>query len=1156
MAVRIPTYERHVQLDAAAQTMPRFTANTETGKALTAVGDAMMKLGAHWQAKQDQFDKLQAHQAEALLHEQIRQITTEETLKFDPSHDPPGTLHNRIMQRVGQAVEQYKATVPQSQRKDAEVKGNGIAAQTGIGAAVVESHTTNTYATHELDNRVGAILKQVKTNPDSGHDAVKQVDAEIASLDKLGTITAAQKQKMRDGYMSAISNAANEGFQAQGRDFDGKEFADKFAKDREAEGPVQFQQQRLPGVRVLPGQPGAKSLGNKTSDATDTQDPNAPRPPGSIPASGSPDDNRLNQKRIAEIDAKPEIKAAIEKVAAETNTDPNVLKVAASIESSGNPNAVSPSGNHHGLFQITKTEMGMNGSSAAINDPEANTRAYVALLHRNEPQLEKALGRPPTDKELYIAHQQGVAGAATHINNPDQPAYLSMLSTGEGKQKGEDWAKAAVKENIPKDVLTRLFGGDVTKVTSGDMLAIQGTRFSGGNIDEAVTTARVAPRPGEKQVITADASGRVIDTDQNDQPRSIIGGNVNAGGPAQPPQAFSVAGLPIQTAYAPGQTFGRSATASAEPFKSIVVHYTGGDSLQSALNTQISGDPSRGGGKFGYHFYIDKDGTVYQGAPLDARTNHVQGWPVGGRTSRPDINNNNAIGVAYVGSGEPNAEQIKSGHALISGLQRLDPNAPIPKENIVGHGEIQGGSRSPEEGMGLVRIARSDTPAPALVGDDGSGRPAAPAALSRWQMDADRQKNALDGAAMKAGAMRTDYTKKLQSVVKDDVSMMAGKGHGVVLSKDMQDYFHTDKLSFDFISNRLGTGTALTWQEQREHAQKFYEGTSNFPVMSADAISEQLQKLKPDDNSGTYTKDVAVYKDVVKAAQSTFKDRLKDPAAAADLYPAVKEARDAAYADPKNPDKAKTLVDLRVRAMNLMGITPAQQSPITNDEARTLAVPLTALTDPDATHSLAGAEVARNVIRTVGNDPELATKAMERVLKQKGVSKETAQAAAGSLQAAKNELLQQQEVPLPVDRPKGAEPGKAPSLAELSGFGYHDTMPYWSGGADQSASDEVAGAREGYFSPGRDLIPHDRIQTLVQNKDNEEARNIFNRTYGQGAAEYFIKENQGMSGATAATQPTGIDAAPVSPDGNQGDFTFPLPTQDPGDDTTPDPKEF
>ena len=33
MAVRIPTYERHVQLDAAAQTMPRFTANTETGKA-------------------------------------------------------------------------------------------------------------------------------------------------------------------------------------------------------------------------------------------------------------------------------------------------------------------------------------------------------------------------------------------------------------------------------------------------------------------------------------------------------------------------------------------------------------------------------------------------------------------------------------------------------------------------------------------------------------------------------------------------------------------------------------------------------------------------------------------------------------------------------------------------------------------------------------------------------------------------------------------------------------------------------------------------------------------------------------------------------------------------------------------------------------------
>ena len=148
----------------------------------------MMRLGAHWQEKQDQFDKCNciSRSPAARTH---RQIITEETLKFDPRQDPPGTLHNRIMGRVGQVVEQYKSSVPQSQRKDAEVKGNGITAQTGVGAAQVESATTNKYAVSELDRRVGEIYKQVQAYPDSGHDAVKQVDQEIASLDKLGTIT-------------------------------------------------------------------------------------------------------------------------------------------------------------------------------------------------------------------------------------------------------------------------------------------------------------------------------------------------------------------------------------------------------------------------------------------------------------------------------------------------------------------------------------------------------------------------------------------------------------------------------------------------------------------------------------------------------------------------------------------------------------------------------------------------------------------------------------------------------------------------------------------------------------------------------------------------------------------------------------------------------
>ena len=520
MAVRIPVYERHVQLDAAAQTMPRFTADTEKGKALQHVGDAMMRLGAHWQEKQNQFDKLQLHQQEGLLHEKIKAIYTEELIRFDPGKERPGTLHNRIMNRVNEAVNEFKANAPFSQRQEATVKGDGLLSTHSVGAATVENKTTNQYVVTELDKRVGKILEQVHANPDSAHGAVSQVDQEIAALDKLGTITSSQKRSIRDGYMSGISNAATAGFAKQGRTEDGKAFVDQFAKDREREGPVQFQNREVPGARPLPTPAPTPGTG-KRSEA-EPQDPNAPRPPGSIPAAGArtgyarevtPAEDKLNEKRIAEIDAKPEIKAAIEKVAQESGMDPKVLKVAASIESSGNPNQ--KTGDHHGLFQLTTAEMGMHGKVAEINNPEANARAYVAILQRNAPQLEKELGRPPTDKELYLSHQQGVGGTVAHLKNPDQPAWKTMLSTTEGQQKGEMWAKKAVEGNIPKDVLNRLYGGDATKVTSAEMVAIQGTRFTGGNIDAAVTDVRVAPRPGERQTITADASGRVIDTSQN-----------------------------------------------------------------------------------------------------------------------------------------------------------------------------------------------------------------------------------------------------------------------------------------------------------------------------------------------------------------------------------------------------------------------------------------------------------------------------------------------------------------------------------------------------------------------------------------------------------------------------------------------------------------
>lgn len=56
------------------------------------------------------------------------------------------------------------------------------------------------------------------------------------------------------------------------------------------------------------------------------------------------------------------------------------------------------------------------------NDPEAATKAFVALTEKNRGILAERLGREPTPQELALAHQQGAGGAAALIGNPNARA--------------------------------------------------------------------------------------------------------------------------------------------------------------------------------------------------------------------------------------------------------------------------------------------------------------------------------------------------------------------------------------------------------------------------------------------------------------------------------------------------------------------------------------------------------------------------------------------------------------------------------------------------------------------------------------------------------------------------------------------------------------
>ena len=78
------------------------------------------------------------------------------------------------------------------------------------------------------------------------------------------------------------------------------------------------------------------------------------------------------------------------------------------LETGNNPNQTSPTG-AQGPFQFTKRTAGQYGLTKPF-DFGASADAAARLAADNKTALTASLGRPPTDPELYLAHQQGALG--------------------------------------------------------------------------------------------------------------------------------------------------------------------------------------------------------------------------------------------------------------------------------------------------------------------------------------------------------------------------------------------------------------------------------------------------------------------------------------------------------------------------------------------------------------------------------------------------------------------------------------------------------------------------------------------------------------------------------------------------------------------------
>jgi hypothetical protein len=169
------------------------------------------------------------------------------------------------------------------------------------------------------------------------------------------------------------------------------------------------------------------------------------------------------------------------------------LQRTATLESGGNVKAGPNKYGYRGPYQLGPDDYKKYGITPENEfDWATQDRAATGKAKGNYDEFSKIMGRPPSPQELYLSHLQGVGGATSHLRNPDQPAWISMLQTAEGRKKGKEWALQTIRENVPKNMRAR-----AETITSKEFADFWTQRFGNevGAIDEASKMALGAEPP-------------------------------------------------------------------------------------------------------------------------------------------------------------------------------------------------------------------------------------------------------------------------------------------------------------------------------------------------------------------------------------------------------------------------------------------------------------------------------------------------------------------------------------------------------------------------------------------------------------------------------------------------------------------------------------
>lgn len=429
--------------------------------------------------------------------------------------------------------------------------------------------------------------------------------------------------------------------------------------------------------------------------------------------------------------------------------------------------------------------------------------------------------------------------------------------------------------------------------------------------------------------------------------------------------------------------YGRAATRQAKPFQGIVVHHTGGDKgVEDMVKYGHTTDPERGG-SFGYHFYIDRDGTIYQAAPMDRRTNHIKDPEHRRRKDGGDLSNANSIGISLVapGSGKETPEQIDAAQRLAHSLAR---NYNIDVSKIVGHGDLQT-DREAGEGSAVTKLLRGGAAPEAGEG----GGPLDPTRFLRTMSEADAANVETDfrtaiGTVPRGDKQRERYLTGLGNRITGRERLSIGSleseqpgGMYPHLSPLERSQFisqtreglrkRTDSMRSEFKQliesdieslRRTGSGVEFDldlatrilepsqiskWRVERAEAQYEHEALSDIDNLTVPQIEQRLLDLQPKSGDPQFDVKQKVYDLAEKQLKDIRELRTDDPARAVIADPGVQQAQQAANGAPGDPEAQQALVRARLDAQARVGVAKGLQSPVTVQEARTMAAKIRGL---------------------------------------------------------------------------------------------------------------------------------------------------------------------------------------------------------------------